>query len=500
MSEETPGDPQSKHSVPDELRGQPPEAAAPPERREARPSQPPPAPPAPPPPEGWQFPGADPAAAYPTPPPAPPARAFDPEVTAIVPRGVARDPETFANREAREPAREPYRAAPEGNSSGAFQQAPSAPPWGSPAAAMRPDADPAAGRSDAPPYGPHGGGYPFDTAAPAGAPQAAAPAPVVGLGASLSRELRQERFTTAVKPQPRSGWRRALLRSTFGLINPGESKTERIDREYAEQIAANIPRTELVFAVVSPRGGVSKTTTTAAIGSVLAEIRGAEVVVIDADPNDGNLASRVNPDAQHTFADMLRDRSIGGVNDIRNYTKRNAAQLDVLAGSRELVRPAVYDKATLLNTVNVLRNGYRIIGIDCGQNLGDELFSAVLNIATAMIVVTGDQFDSAASALTHYDRLQALGRTELRDRSFLLISDRSPKPNRKLRAEIMQSVSTTVWRDPAHVPFDPHLAEATVIDLDQLNKKTYRAYLAAAARLSQWYGLPPIPLPKPPRR
>ena len=318
-------------------------------------------------------------------------------------------------------------------------------------------------------------------------------APVVGLGSSLSRELRQERFTTSVKPQPRSGWRRALLRSTFGLINPGESKTERIDREHAEQVGANIPRTELVFAVVSPRGGVSKTTTTAAVGSILAEIRGAEVVVVDADPNDGNLAGRVNPDAQHTFADMLRDRTIGGVNDIRNYTKRNAAQLDVLASSRELVRPPVFDRASLFNTVNVLRNGYRIIGIDCGQNLGDELFSAVLDIATAMIVVTGDQFDSAESALKHYDRLQALGRTELRERSFLLISDRSPKPNKKLRAEMVQSVSNTVWRNPIHIPFDQHLAEATVIDLDQLNKKTYRAYLAAAARLSAWYGLPPIP-------
>lgn len=484
MSEETSGDPQSKHSLPNELRGQPPEAAAPPERRDTRPPQTPP--PSQAPPAAWQFPNAGTAEAYPTPPPAAhfPAPGADPEVTANVPRNLGREQEPFATRE----SREPYRATSDGRSEGLYQQAPSAAPWG------HRDSHPGTG---ADPRGSalFGGSFSTSMGGPASGPQAAAPAPapVVGLGGSLSRELRQERFTTAVKPQPRSGWRRALLRSTFGLINPGESKTERIDREYAEQIGANIPRTELVFAVVSPRGGVSKTTTTAAIGSVLAEIRGAEVVVIDADPNDGNLAGRINPEAQHTFADMLRDRSIAGVNDIRNYTKRNAAQLDVLAGSRELVRPAVYDRASLLNTINVLRNGYRIIGIDCGQNLGDELFSAVLDIATAMIVVTGDQFDSASSALTHYDRLQALGRTELRDRSFLLISDRSPKPNKKLRAEMVQSVSTTVWRDPAHIPYDPHLAEATVIDLDQLNKKTYRAYLGAAARLSAWYGLPPIP-------
>lgn len=249
MSEETSGDPQSKHSLPNELRGQPPEAAAAPERRDTRPPQTPP--PSQAPPAAWQFPNAGTAEAYPTPPPAAqfPASGADPEVTANVPRNLGREQEPFASRE----AREPYRATPDGQSAGAFQQAPSAAPW-SAGAPPRPAGGPAP-RSDAL----FGTEFMAGMGAPSAPQPVAAPAPVVGLGGSLSRELRQERFTTAVKPQPRSGWRRALLRSTFGLINPGESKTERIDREYAEQIGANIPRTELVFAVVSPRGGVSKT-------------------------------------------------------------------------------------------------------------------------------------------------------------------------------------------------------------------------------------------------
>jgi len=317
----------------------------------------------------------------------------------------------------------------------------------------------------------------------------------IGLDAGLAQGFRQERFTTEVKPQPRSGWRKAVLTSTFGLINLGESKIERIDRERGEKIMANIPRTEFIFAVMGPRGGVSKTTTTAAIGSMFARLRGAEVVVIDADPNDGNLASRVNPEATHTFADVLADKRINGVNDIRSYTRRNAAQLDVLAGCTKLVNPAVYNRETLLNTINVLRSGYRIIGIDCGQNLGDELFSAVLDVATALVIVTGDQIDSAESALKHYDRLGAHGRSELRNRSFLLISDRSPKPNKLVRNGIENLVSTTVWKDPAHVPFDEHLHEAGVINLGLLQKATFRSYLEATARLASWYGLPPIPLP-----
>lgn len=206
MSEETSGDPQSKHSLPNELRGQPPEAAAAPERRDTRPPQTPP--PSQAPPAAWQFPNAGTAEAYPTPPPAAqfPASGADPEVTANVPRNLGREQEPFASRE----AREPYRATPDGQSAGAFQQAPSAAPW-SAGAPPRPAGGPAP-RSDAL----FGTEFMAGMGAPSAPQPVAAPAPVVGLGGSLSRELRQERFTTAVKPQPRSGWRRALLRSTFG--------------------------------------------------------------------------------------------------------------------------------------------------------------------------------------------------------------------------------------------------------------------------------------------
>lgn len=335
---------------------------------------------------------------------------------------------------------------------------------------------------------------PAATPAESGAHRAAAfdsPA-AAALGASLASSLQQEAFSTPPKPRPQSGWRKGVLKSSFGLINPGESPTEREDRHRIECIRANIPREAFVYCVMSARGGVSKTTTTAAIGSVFARVRGAEVVGIDACRDEGNLASRVNPDAKHTFEDILRNRQglRGDLNNLRVYTKSNDVHFDVLAASEAHINPATYDRQTLTETVDVLRTAYRVIGIDCGQNINDPVTAAILDLATAVVVVTGAQFDSGYAALRLYDWMRANGRTELLNRSVLVMSDRSPKPAPQVRAAVEEAVNGMVWENPIYVPYDAHLHEAGVIRLEALRRPTYRAYLAAAARLSEFYGLP----------
>lgn len=314
-----------------------------------------------------------------------------------------------------------------------------------------------------------------------------------GYGGTLADGFRQEEFSTAPTPEPQSGWRRAVLKGTFGLVNPGESRSEREDRERAERVRANI-RGQFIFAVICPRGGVAKTTTTAALGSMFASLRGSEVLALDANPDEGNLASRINPQATATFADLLRDaKNIRGVTDTRSYTANNVDKLDVLASSKELVRPATYTPSQLVDTVNVLRSSYRIIGIDSGNRLHSEVFSTTLDLVSAVVVVAGCQVDSGYSALRFYDWMIANGRGDLVDRSFLLISDRSPASSPKIRASIEERVSSTKWANPLYVPFDEHLNEAGVINLAQLRRPTYRAYLEGAARLADFYGMPPIP-------
>jgi hypothetical protein len=76
----------------------------------------------------------------------------------------------------------------------------------------------------------------------------------------------------------------------------------------------------------------------------------------------------------------------------------------------------------------------------------------------------------------------------------LVLSEHTPKTQTALRADIEEAVSSIAWADPIYVPHDPHLFEASVLDLDQLQHPAQRAYLEAAARLSEFYGAPPVPL------
>ncbi|MGL5445457.1 MAG: hypothetical protein ACRDDJ_23735, partial [[Mycobacterium] stephanolepidis] len=71
---------------------------------------------------------------------------------------------------------------------------------------------------------------------------------------------------------PRSGWRKAVHRSTGGRVNPGDSRK---DREQ-DQLLASIRQPILGdyrIAVLSIKGGVGKTTTTLGLGSAFATIR-----------------------------------------------------------------------------------------------------------------------------------------------------------------------------------------------------------------------------------
>ncbi|GAB4989725.1 hypothetical protein MAHJHV58_46250 [Mycobacterium avium subsp. hominissuis] len=407
-----------------------------------------------------------------------------------------------------------------------FAGAPADPPRTAPrhaneqqAPAARPAADdyrgapplPAAGYGAGQYYG-QGQDYRYGQWAPqphAGPPPAAPraePAPRaraaerVAESTSLSNRFRQERHTTELKPEPRGGWRRAVLKASFGLLNPGESAKEREDRLCAAKITANV-RPAFIFAVVSGKGGSSKTTTVAALGETFAKHRGGEVVVIDANTGTRNLHARINPDANHTFEDVLADPNIRSRTDIRSYAATSVnedSQLDVLAASQAVVRPADYTPWTLYKTVEKLAQVYSVIGIDCDAPFRSEIWSAILDMSTALIVTTGLQFDSGYQTMLVSDWLNNTGRTELLQRSFVVMSEQSPKPQNQMRTEIEEAVSPTVWADPIYVPYDPHLYEASIINLKQLRKPTVRAYLKAAARLSDWYGAPPVPLNPPP--
>ena len=79
--------------------------------------------------------------------------------------------------------------------------------------------------------------------------------------------------------------------------------------DYQERLDAAILRPRLrrcvTIAVVSPKGGVGKTTVTALVGMLLSHIRRDRIVAVDTNPDYGSLGRVLTPDQQLFVDDLL---------------------------------------------------------------------------------------------------------------------------------------------------------------------------------------------------
>ncbi len=193
--------------------------------------------------------------------------------------------------------------------------------WGQP----RPTTWPPHVRPPGPPQ--QHGGTPWPARPPAG-PEGYPAAPQPG---SYADRIRVDELVPTRKPAPGRGWRLAVYKATFGMVNLGPSPEER----RLAQLEATIrgPLRGHFKVGVMGKGGAGKTTVSACIGSVLAELRQDDrVVAVDADTAFGKLGSRVDPKAQGSFWELAGDQHLATFADVRNRVGSNSAGLFVLAG------------------------------------------------------------------------------------------------------------------------------------------------------------------------
>ncbi len=161
------------------------------------------------------------------------------------------------------------------------------------------------------------------------------------------------------------------------------------------------------------KGGVGKTTVSASIGSVFAELRQDDrVVAIDADTAFGKLGSRVDPKAQGSYWELASDQHLETFADVRNRVGNNAAGLFVLAGEATPARRRVLDPAIYREATSRLDRYFTISIIDCSSTMDTPVTQEVLRDLDALIVVSSPWVDGAAAAGQTMDWLAARGLTE----------------------------------------------------------------------------------------
>lgn len=282
--------------------------------------------------------------------------------------------------------------------------------------------------------------------------------------------------------RPRQGWRRQLYKATLGYVNMGPSAAELRERDQNSRI-----RTPLMgshrLAVISLKGGVGKTTTTAGLGATFASIRGDRIVAIDANPDRGTLGEKVPRESDKTVRDLLRSQaSITKYSDVRAFTSQAASRLEVLASDADPAISSAFSEQNYRDAVQILSNFYSLILTDCGTGLLHDAMKGVLAMADSLIIVSSPSLDGARSASATLDWLDAHGYGHLVQRSVAVISAvHNGTAGSPVDVDKVEEHFAARCRAVVRVPWDPQLEAGATVELDDLRRSTREAYRELAA-------------------
>ena len=153
------------------------------------------------------------------------------------------------------------------------------------------------------------------------------------------------------------------------------------------------------IAVISPKGGVGKTTTAALLGSLLAFLRRDRVVAVETNPDWGSLGRRLAPDHPVFIDDLLAgpllDRRLSPT-QLDAQLARGPDGLMVAPAPTDPERAKKLDEAAYLTLFARLSELVGTLVLDCGTGLDDPPARAALASADQLVLVCDDEPDTAS--------------------------------------------------------------------------------------------------------
>jgi MinD-like ATPase involved in chromosome partitioning or flagellar assembly len=303
---------------------------------------------------------------------------------------------------------------------------------------------------------------------------------------SYADRIRRDELVPAKPLPPSRGWRLVLYRLTFGAINLGQS-AEELRQAESEARIKSVLRGHYKIGVMG-KGGVGKTTVSASIGSIFAELRQDDrVVAIDADTAFGKLGSRVDPNATGSYWELAGDQHLETFADIRSRVGNNAAGLFVLAGEASPARRRVLDPAIYREATARLDRHFTISIVDCSSTMDTPVTQEVLRDLDALVVVSSPWVDGAAAAGQTMDWLANRGLTGLLQRTVVVLNDSDGHADKRTRAILAQQFAGQ-GQAVVEVPFDGHLRTGRVIErTTEMSPATRRKFIEIAAALAEHF-------------
>jgi hypothetical protein len=154
------------------------------------------------------------------------------------------------------------------------------------------------------------------------------------------------------------------------LVSRGERHEAELERRISTQPCVMRPNT---IALISPKGGVSKTTSTFITGKLLATHLKLRAIAVNANPDFGTLARLVSDDrgSERSLADLLEhaDR-LNTAAELAPYVSRLPTGLHVLGAPRNAELTAGLGPDRYGELVAFLGTFYEVVLLDLGTGVG----------------------------------------------------------------------------------------------------------------------------------
>jgi MinD-like ATPase involved in chromosome partitioning or flagellar assembly len=198
----------------------------------------------------------------------------------------------------------------------------------------------------------------------------------------------------------------------------------------ADLIAAPRLARCVTIAVVSPKGGVGKTTTAALLGTLFAMIRSDRVIAIDSNPDHGTLGRSLTADHPIFVDDLLDviDQPALTVTMLERFLGRGPHGLLVLPAPTDPERMERLDRTAYNRVIHRLQQLAGMLILDCGAGLYHPATQAAMEAADQLVMV------SDADPLTAGVVVEAARRLPS-NRSYTVVVNKLPNSGSRLDME-----------------------------------------------------------------
>ena len=236
-----------------------------------------------------------------------------------------------------------------------------------------------------------------------------------------------------------------------------------------------------VIAIANEKGGVGKTTTTLAIGSILAR-KGYKVLFIDLDPQ-GNLALSLGY-KPHDMPDPDPDMATHGTL-LADYSYRTENENLDLVFARDLIVDD--DNQIRVNTGDdsyflsqdlsiVEKLPYSFVVIDCPPSMGKIVISTLL-VSDILVIPTQVEFFSAfalKNMMEFIGKVRQLGNPKLPYRILVTLFDQRNRIHHSIKEQISHVFGSGMYKTIIEV--DAEMRRTAILGFPTVNSRGVKQY------------------------